>query len=78
MRSKNIFIISKKDVQDIALRKFGEKLSIEELEQIKKGVEFGLECWEEVVIEAISEVLEYRKEKIQQKIKQVAKEKMED
>ena len=77
MRSKNIFVISKKDVQDIALRKFGEKLSIEELEQIKKGIEFGLECWEEVVIGAISEVLEYRKEKTQQKIKQVAKEKME-
>ncbi len=76
MRSKNIFVISKKDVQDIALRKFGEKLSIEELEQIKKGIEFGLEYWEEVVIDAISEVLEYRK-KIQQKIKQVAKEKME-
>ena len=78
MRSKNIFVISKKDVQDIALRKFGEKLSIEELEQIKKGIEFGLKCWEEVVIDAISEVLEYRKEKTQQKIKQVAKEKMED
>ncbi len=78
MRSKNIFVISKKDVQDIALRKFGEKLSIEELEQVKKGIEFGLECWEEVVIDAISEVLEYRKEKTQQKIKQVAKEKMED
>jgi len=61
MRSKNIFVISKKDVQDIALKKFGEKLSIEELEQVKKGIEFGLECWEEVVIEAISEVLEYRK-----------------
>jgi len=63
MRSKNIFVISKKDVQDIALKRFGEKLSIEELEQAKKGIEFGLECWEEVVIEAISEVLEYRKKK---------------
>lgn len=64
MRSKNIFVISKKDVQSIALKKFGEKLSLEELEQVKKGVEFGLECWEEVVIEAISEVLEYRKKEI--------------
>ena len=61
MRSKNIFVISKEDVQSIALKKFGEKLSLEELEQVKKGVEFGLECWKEVVIEAISEVLEYRK-----------------
>ncbi|RLC35614.1 hypothetical protein DRH29_06020 [candidate division Kazan bacterium] len=60
MRSKNIFVISKKDVQSIALKKFGEKLSVEELEQVKK-VEFGLECWEEVVIEAISEILECRK-----------------
>jgi len=64
MRSKNVFVISKKDIQSIALKKFGEKLNLEELEQIKKGVEFGLECWEEVVIEAISEVLEYRKKKI--------------
>ena len=61
MRSKNIFVISKRDVQGIALKKFGEKLSVEELEQVKKGVEFGLECWEEVVIEAISEILECRK-----------------
>ena len=60
MRSKNIFVISKRDVQSIALKKFGEKLSVEELEQVKK-VEFGLECWEEVVIEAISEILECRK-----------------
>jgi len=37
---------------------------VEELEQVKKGIEFGLECWEEVVIDAISEVLEYRKKKI--------------
>jgi len=36
---------------------------VEELEQVKKRVEFGLECWEEVVIEAISEVLKYRKRK---------------
>ncbi|MCD6539282.1 MAG: hypothetical protein J7K37_01055 [Candidatus Omnitrophica bacterium] len=64
MRSKNVFVISKKDIQSIALKKFGEKLNLEELEQIKKGVEFGLECWEEVVIEAISEVLEYRKKEI--------------
>jgi len=60
MASKNIFVISKRDVQSIALKKFGEKLSVEELEQVKK-VEFGLECWEEVVIEAISEILECRK-----------------
>jgi len=64
MGSKNIFVISKKDVQSIALKKFGEKLGVEELEQVKKGIEFGLECWEEVVIDAISEVLEYRKKKI--------------
>jgi len=57
----NIFVITKEDVQSIAQKRFGRKLNVEELEQVQKGVEFGLECWEEVVIEAISELLERKR-----------------
>jgi hypothetical protein len=53
---KNIFKICVEDVQKIALRRIGRKLTLEELEKVKKGVEFGLECWEEVVIYAIEEI----------------------
>ena len=53
---KDIFVISDEDVQYLAKRKIGRELTIEELEQVKKGVEFGLECWEDVVITAIEEL----------------------
>jgi hypothetical protein len=53
---KNIFVISAEDVQYLAKEKIGRKLTIEELEQVQKGVEFGLECWEEVVSTAIEEL----------------------
>jgi len=51
-----VFTIPVEDVQYFANRKIGRKLSIEELERVKKGVEFGLECWEEVVGYAIDEL----------------------
>ena len=54
---KNIFVISVEDVQYIAKQEIGRNLTIEELEQVQKGVEFGLElCWEDVVISAIEEL----------------------
>ena len=46
---KNIFTVPVEDVQRIAKERFGRKLNFDELEQVKKGVEFGLECWEDVV-----------------------------
>jgi len=46
---KNVFTINREDVQRIAMKKLGRKLTTEEIERVKKGVEFGLECWEEVV-----------------------------
>jgi len=56
---KYIFTISLDDVQYLAKEKIGRKLNYDELEQVKKGVEFGLEpCWEEVVITAIEEITE--------------------
>jgi len=53
---ENIFAISVEDVQYLAKKKFGRELTIEELEQVQKGVEFGLECWEDVIITAIEEL----------------------
>ena len=53
---KDIFVISVEDVQYLAKKKVGRKLTIEELERVQKGVEFGLECWEGVVIAAIEEL----------------------
>lgn len=53
----NIFTIPVEDVQYIAQKKIGRKLAKDELWQVKKGVEFGLECWEEVVGYAIDELI---------------------
>ncbi len=53
---KNIFVISVEDVQYLAKNKMRRELTLGELEQVQKGIEFGLECWEEVVITAIEEL----------------------
>jgi len=54
---KNVFVISVEDVQYFAREKIGRKLTIGELEQVQRGIEFGLElCWEDVVIAAIEEL----------------------
>lgn len=50
---KNIFSVGVEDVQYVAMKKIGRKLTWDELNQVKKGVEFGLECWEDVVGYAI-------------------------
>jgi len=56
---KNIFRIQVEDVQILAKEKLGRKLTIEELEQVQKGVEFGLELsWDVVVKTAIDEIAE--------------------
>jgi len=53
---KNIFVISTEDVQHVAKKKLNRELTAEELDRVKKGVEWGLDCWEEVVIFAIDEL----------------------
>ena len=55
---KRVFCISDEDVQSIALWKIGRKLTDDEMYSVQKGVEFGLECWEEVVIYAIRDITE--------------------
>lgn len=53
---RNIFTIPVEDVQYLAKKKFSRELNIDELEQVKKGVEFGLECWEDVVKYAMDDL----------------------
>lgn len=52
-----IFQIGIDDAQYAARTKIGRELTIEELEQVQKAVEFGLECWEDVVIYAIEDLV---------------------
>ena len=54
-----IFILSREDVVDCA-REMGipeEAITNDILAQVKKGVEWGLECWSEVIKEAINMAL---------------------
>ena len=54
-----IFKIGVDDAQHIARKRIGRELTIEELEKVQKGVEFGLELsWDEVVKTAIDEITE--------------------
>ena len=53
-----IFKIGVDDAQEIALKRIGRELTIEELKQVRKGVEFGLELsWDVVVKTAIDEII---------------------
>lgn len=52
-----IFQVGIDDAQYLAREKIGRELTIEELERVRKGVEFGLECWEEVLIYAIQDII---------------------
>jgi hypothetical protein len=51
-----IFILTKEDVVECAghMGIPAEAITDDVLYQVKKGVEFGLECWSEVVKEAIN------------------------
>ncbi len=54
-----VFILTREDVIECA-RELGipeEAITDDVLAQVKKGVEWGLECWSEVVKEAINMAL---------------------
>jgi hypothetical protein len=54
-----VFILTKEDVMECA-REMGipaEAITNDVLAQVKKGVEWGLECWSEVVKEAVNMAL---------------------
>jgi len=54
-----IFVLTREDVIECA-REMGipEAISDDVLAQVKKGVEWGLECWSDVVKEAIRIAIE--------------------
>jgi hypothetical protein len=54
-----IFILTKEDVMECAREMDipAEAITDDVLTQVKKGVEWGLECWSEVVKEAINMAL---------------------
>jgi len=54
---EDIFVITVEEVQHLAKEKFGRYLDTEELKQVQKRAQFGLECWEEVVIYAIKDII---------------------
>ena len=56
-KMKILFQLTDEDAQILAMKKIGRKLSAEELEKVKTGLEFGLEYWEEVIITAIEEIV---------------------
>jgi len=55
--SEKIFAIQVAEVQNLAKKKFGKFLDEIELKEVQKRIEFGLECWEDVVIYAVEDVL---------------------
>lgn len=53
---KVLFQLRDEDAQYLAVKMIGRELSDYELERVTKGLEFGLECWEGVMIAAIWEI----------------------
>jgi hypothetical protein len=54
---KDIFVITVEEIQHLTNEKFGRYLNNEELKQVQKRIQFGLECWEEVTIYAINDII---------------------
>lgn len=50
-----LWCLVEEDGQEVAKRHIGRRLSKEELESVKKGLTFGFEFWEEVMITTIDE-----------------------
>ena len=56
--TEDLFTISIADVQHLALEHIGRELTDDELHRVRDGLQFGLECWENVALTAIQEVIE--------------------
>lgn len=54
---RNIFVIKISEVQHIAKKVVGRYLDEIEIKEVQKRIQFGLECWEEVVIYSIRDVI---------------------
>jgi len=49
MNQSIIFKITKEEIQGIASEKLGRKLNSEEIEKVKKSIEWGYVDWEDTV-----------------------------
>lgn len=56
-----LWILLEEDAQNVAEKEFKTKLNTEELLQVQKKLEFGLECWYDIMETAVEAVLEERK-----------------
>lgn len=54
---EDIFAIKLCEVQHLAKKRFGRYLDETEIKDVQKRIQFGLECWEEVVLYAIEDVM---------------------
>lgn len=52
-----LFVLTEEEAHLLTEEKIGRRLTDEELEQVQKGLEFGLEFWEEVMRIAIDEAV---------------------
>lgn len=50
-----LFILTDEDAQTMAQTQIGRALTEDELYSVRKGLEWGLECWAEVMETAIEE-----------------------
>jgi hypothetical protein len=63
---KYIFGIQYAEVQHIAEEKMGRRLNSDELYQVQKGIQFGLECWEDVIGYAVDELMDSQEKSVDQ------------
>lgn len=56
-----LFVLTKEDAQIMASETIGRKLSFMEMQYVKKGLEYGLEDWAEVMSIAIKKAVEQTK-----------------
>jgi len=55
---EDIFVIKVSEVQYLAREKFGRYLEENEIKEVQKRIQWGLECWEDVVIYAIGDIID--------------------
>jgi hypothetical protein len=54
---EDIFIIKLSEVQHLDKKKFGRYLEEDEIKEVQKRIQWGLECWEDAVLYAIEDVI---------------------
>ncbi len=52
---KTLFVLTEDDAQHAAIESIGRTLTEDELHHVRKGLESGLECWDEVMRIAIAD-----------------------